>query len=129
MLPALRRRQLTTGTWIARTFVPVWRAGNARNLRTRTVTGIYQIGIDQALQMEGIALLPLALHIGSIWSASTRPLIPIQSQPAQIVEHALHGSRSHTRSIQVFDSHHELTTSTTSKKPGQQSRTQIAQMQ
>jgi hypothetical protein len=129
MLPALCRGQLTTGSRIARTFVPVWRAGDACNLRTRTVTGIYQIGIDQTLQMEGVDLLSLALHIGSIWPTSIWTLIPIQSQPAQIIEHTLCGSWSYTRSIQVFDTHHKLSTSTASKEPGQQSRTQVAQMQ
>src|SRR5205807_5898584 len=129
MPSALLRREVATGAWIAWAFRPVGCAGDAGNLRARAVTRIHEVSIDEVLQVEGIDFLPLALHIGCVTPTNIRSLVPIQTKPAQVSEHVLCCCRSHTGPVQVLNTHHELTTSAASEKPGQQGSTQVAEVQ
>src|SRR6266571_6059343 len=64
-----------------------------------------------------------------MWPTNVRSFVPVQSQPAQVEEHAFTGSRTHSGSIKVFYSKHKLSICTTGKEPCKQGGAQITQVQ
>ena len=72
-----------------------------------------------------------AVHSGymAYMAHQCQALIPVQSQPAQVEEHAFAGSRAHAGLIEVLYAQHELPISATCKEPGKQCSSQVAQVQ
>src|SRR5216684_1435438 len=129
VFPALLLCQVPARSRVARTLVLVWGAGSTSNLCAAAITWVDQPPVRKALQVASVHLLSFALRIWRIRTTNIRPFIPIQTQPAQVAEHALGDSWAHTRSIQVFDTQHELSACAASEEPRQQRRAQVAQVE
>src|SRR5712692_6662918 len=72
---------------------------------------------------------PFALCIRCVGTANIRPFIPVEAEPAQIVQHAFGGPTTYTGTVEVFDAQYELTICATCVEPGKQSGAQVAQVQ
>src|SRR5689334_8691267 len=102
VLPALCLCQVAACARITRAFISMWSASSASDFCATAITWVNQTFIEQALQIRRIDFLPFALDVWCMWPTNIRSLVPIQSKPAQVEEHAFTGSRTHSGSIKIF---------------------------
>ena len=97
------------GSRIARSFIVlrVGRARGARNLASRTGTAERAADLQQVVNCPVVAGRALALPVRTERPPTIGSFIPIDPQPAQIVQHRGLCARYQPRAIEIFDAHDE----------------------
>ena len=80
----------------------VRRLQSAQNILPRTGAGINQSGQTQAFELLAINFYALALIVGSVQTPNVRSLLPIATQPFQILDKSRDKFRPRSRTIQIL---------------------------
>lgn len=86
----------------------VRRARCLRHIFTRAVARINHPQFSQLLPRLQIERFPLALGVGTKWTAAVRPLTPLDSQPSQVLIHGLHELRLAALRIEILVAENQL---------------------
>src|SRR5262249_10451336 len=115
--------------------VPSWPSFGQRRLSLRVqlrhpaeaavrVPGIQQLGGVRAVHER-----PLGLPVGSTGSADIGPLVPIQTEPAQVLKNRRFRFGAGAIDVGILDAEDERTTMPARQKPVEQRRARAAHMQ
>ena len=120
-----------TGPGIAGAFVvaAMGRAGGAGHLGARAGAGIRASLGQQTLDRGVIVAAPLALSIREKGPAHVRAFVPVEAQPAQIVEQHRLAVGDDACGVQIFQPHHEGCAARARRQPRQQRRARVADVQ
>jgi len=77
-------------------------AGGRFDVRARARAGINELGRFEQLKGDDVTLTPGGLDIRSVWSPDIRAEVPIEAEPAEVIERLLCGPGFHARRIDVF---------------------------
>ncbi|MBA7710883.1 hypothetical protein ES703_119831 [subsurface metagenome] len=94
----------------------------------RTVAVISIPLCNQLLSYLVVFVQTLRLKIGPILTAYLRPLIPVQSQPAQATKNTLHGALNLPGNISILNADNKAAPVVPGKEPGKQGRPDITHM-
>ena len=105
------------------------RACRERNVSPAAVAGIHGACCDQAVKVLPVDAAPPALHVRSVGTADIGPFVPVQSQPAEIVDDGLGATGPVARAIQVVHAQYEWRGRRSGAEPCQQRRAKVAEME
>jgi hypothetical protein len=93
--------------------------GEMRYLGATTIAGIDKAEFTQALQVVLVDVDAFTLCVGRVRASTVWSLIPVETEPVQVVEHTLCSTWTHARTVKVLDAQYELTIAATRKEPGE----------
>jgi hypothetical protein len=127
---ALLRGEVAAGARIARPLVGcVGRLRRLGDLGAGAEARIGEPGGAQAVERCRVPPAPLRLAIGAERATHVRPLLPVEAKPAKFVEDAGLEPWTDPGPVQVLDAHDECPGTGPGRKPGQQCRSGIPQME
>ncbi len=129
VLPALLLGQVAARSGVTRTFVAVRGAGDAGDFGTAAIAWIDKTGVEQALKVEVVGVLTLALNIGRVRTANVRAFVPVEAKPVEVLKHTFSGAGANAWAVEVFDAQDKLTADDAGEKPGKQGGAQVAKVQ
>ena len=105
------------------------RLADGGQLLRRLVGAIGVVAGEQSLGVLLVQFPALALHVGPVWAANVRPLVPIQPQPAQAADQIVQALGVETLLVGVLDAQNKLTVRVARQQPGKERRAQATQME
>jgi hypothetical protein len=121
------RAQVTAASVIARRLLAAHLLG--AHLLKPLGGAIAEIGmalIQQALSDGAVPLQALGLEIRAVVTPHLRPLVPVQTQPAQAIQNRPHGPLDLPGDIGILDAHNEPAAMVAGKEPVEQGGADIA---
>jgi len=84
-----------------------------------TVFGLFEhrAAAEEAIDHVPVDAEPLGLPVGPVWPPDLRSLVPVQTEPAEILEHAVERLLGDTRRVRVLDAQDERAAVPTSPEP------------
>src|SRR5262249_49745376 len=125
-----REAEDTAGPGIARALLAgMRRARHGRDLGTRAVAVVEQVAGREG--REGVLVAPATLRwpVGRMGAAHVRALVPVEAEPAQVVELALLHSGYDARAVDVLDAQDERASGGARRQPSEKRRRRRAEME
>src|SRR5581483_906064 len=92
----------------------------------RAEAGIHRAGLRQAPELFVVNGTAFGLPVGGVRSAALRPLVPFESQPAQVVDDALDRGPAAAGLIGVLDAQQKNASELARQQPVEQRRARVA---
>src|SRR3990172_11895329 len=92
----------------------------------RAVAIVGVAAVQEALHGVRVQAQALRLYVRSVLTPHSRPLVPVQAQPAQAVENRLHGAGDGAHDVRILDAQYELASSVPGVQPVEQRGPDVA---
>ena len=112
----------------------------AHGLAVRRALGLFDVApgadarVDESGRPEPVERVAIArpargLDVWAAWSADVRALVPVESEPVQVLDRARGRAGLHLRVVEVFDAQDERSAARTDREPRKEERTGVSEMQ
>ena len=103
--------------------------GDLAQILPGQVAGEHGTALPKGRERSLVVVVPFALEVGRVGTAHVGPLVPIDSEPAQLVEIAVYRLRDGAGSVQVLDPEDELPVQAPRPPPGDQGGAGVPQVE
>jgi len=104
----------------------VRRAGDGQQLGAAAIARVEQTLLLKPPQGLLVSFKPERLDIGPVGTADVRPLVPVDAEPAEILQEQPVIVRLATRPVDIFDAENELSAPASRVEPGEESGSGVA---
>ena len=128
--PGLIRRQVAAGAVVhRRTAGGEIRAAIVLELLRRAEAVVGLAAGEQLVGVRGVEVQPLRLAVGAGRAADVGPLVPLEAEPAQVLQDAVLGLFRRSLGVGVFDAEDERAVVAAREQPVEQRRAGVADVQ